>query len=200
MGSLPSTHFRKAYYERCVFISGGTALTALTALPARAAKLKKNVVLIVTDDQMLDTTLQAMPRTKARAGITWFKNAAAQAVVCEPSRAGIFTGQNDKRHGVINNPDDKRFREADTIATWLHGAGYRTGLVEKDFNSYPFFGRGNYTPAGWDDWHAHVGFIANQWDINMIENGINSFYPKLDAQGSVIDDNYGTRLFATKAI
>ena len=86
---------------------------------------------------MLDTTLQAMPRTKARAGITWFKNAAAQAVVCEPSRAGIFTGQNDKRHGVINNPDDKRFREADTIATWLHGAGYRTGLVEKTSTATP---------------------------------------------------------------
>ena len=185
--------------KRRAFISGGTALSALTVLPARAAKIKKNIVLVVTDDQMLDTALQAMPKTKARAGITWFKNATAQAVVCEPSRAGIFTGQDDKRHGVINNPDDKRFRETDTLVTWLHGAGYRTGLVGKYFNSYPF-GRGNYTPAGWDDWHAHVGFNANQWDVNMIENGINSFYPKLDAQGSIIDDNFGTRLFATKAI
>ena len=42
-----------------------------------------------------------------------------------------------------------RLDESETLATWLRESGYRTGLVGKYLNRYPF-GRLPYVPPGWD--------------------------------------------------
>lgn len=136
----------------------------------------KNIILIVSDDQPYDTTALAMPKSKARSGVTWFSNGTSQSVVCEPSRSSILTGQNDTRHGVINNPYDKYFRENETLATWLKSVGYKTALFGKYFNGYPF-NRGPYIPSGWDDWHADYGSQLGSFTV-LNDNGVINTYPK----------------------
>jgi arylsulfatase A-like enzyme len=61
--------------------------------------------------------------------------------------------------------------EHHTIATWLRHAGYRTGFFGKYLNYYPF-DRGNYTPPGWQEWHAFVGAGGGTYyNYRMVENG-----------------------------
>lgn len=59
-----------------------------------------------------------------------YERAVPQSVVCMPSRSTILTGQHPSTHGVWMNgvplPTD-----APSVASLLHGAGYRTALVGK---------------------------------------------------------------------
>jgi len=41
--------------------------------------------------------------------------------------------------------------EGDTLATWLDGAGYRTGLFGKYF---AYYAEERGVPPGWDRWFA----------------------------------------------
>lgn len=95
-------------------------------------------ILLVTTDQQRHDTLGCygggLARTPvvdqlAASGVR-FDRAIPQSVVCMPSRSTILTGQHPSTHGVWMNgvplPVD-----APSIATVLHGAGYRTALVGK---------------------------------------------------------------------
>ena len=89
-----------------------------------------------------------------------------------PTRATYLTGQYAHNHGVLRNNADasgssggvSSFADASTLATWLRGAGYRTGFVGKYVNEYgldPSAPAGSprnpsYVPPGWDDWQALV--------------------------------------------
>jgi N-acetylglucosamine-6-sulfatase len=128
---------------------------------AGAAGGPPNVVVILTDDQRWDG-LSSMPnvnRLLVAHGVR-FSHAFDNNPLCCPARATILTGQSSSHTGVwwnVNGPDGgfQAFQphEAQTLATWLHGAGYRTGLVGKYMNGYA---KGNvaHVPAGWDDWQA----------------------------------------------
>lgn len=134
---------------------------AVVAGSSEPADPRPNVILVVTDDQTADSLLgdpPAMPWLRSQladpsAGWTRFPQAIAATPMCCPSRASLLTGLVAERHGVTSNEDGDDLDETDTLATWLHGAGYTTGLVGKYLNGYPW-DRGPYVPPGWDRWFA----------------------------------------------
>lgn len=124
---------------------------------ARAVENPPNIVLILTDDQRADT-LKYMPIVRqalGNHGVT-FTNAYVVNPVCCPSRSTILTGLYSHSTGVYTNDlfgGFAAFDDDSTIATWLHDAGYRTGLFGKYLNGYET----EYTPPGWDRWFATHG-------------------------------------------
>jgi arylsulfatase A-like enzyme len=127
----------------------------------RQAERPPDVVLIVTDDQRWDT-LWAMPVVRDELvgrGVT-FANAFVVNPICCPSRASILTG--DYSHTTLvyrQSPPFGRyewFDDASTLATWLDGAGYETGLFGKYLDGYQHAALTGVVPAGWDRWVAFV--------------------------------------------
>jgi len=117
---------------------------------------RPNIVLILADDQRWDT-LDAMPEVRSKfvdLGVT-FTNSFVVNPECCPSRASILTGQYSHTTGVYKNEPPnggfRSFRDADTIATRLHGARYSTALIGKYLNGYA---KAGYVPPGWDRWVA----------------------------------------------
>lgn len=143
---------------------------------------KPNVVLIVSDDQSYEQT-KVMRWLNGRKDWIRFTNTYYQNSLCCPSRATILSGQYDIHTGVdtLNGED---FRDQASLATWFKASNYRTSLVGKYLNGYPF-GRGtNYTPPGWDDWHAFTG--------ERIENRTGYYYNyRLSENGK--DRRFGTK-------
>jgi N-acetylglucosamine-6-sulfatase len=120
-----------------------------------------DVVVIVTDDQRWDT-LWAMPivRTElARRGVV-FPNAFVVNPVCCPSRASILTGDYSHTTMVYRQAPpfgrSEWFDDSSTIATWLDGAGYTTGLFGKYLDGYQHSALTGVVPPGWDRWVAFV--------------------------------------------
>ncbi len=128
---------------------------------ASAPDRPPDIVLIVTDDQRFDS-LWAMPvlseRLAAR-GVT-FPDAFVVNPLCCPSRASILTGNYSHTTLVYRQvPPFGRFEwfdDGSTLATWLHDAGYRTGLFGKYLDGYQHAAVTGYVPPGWDRWVAFV--------------------------------------------
>jgi len=164
---------------------------ALASDIAQAAQ--PNIVLILADD--LDATTSEYwerataagkddPLKKTRAllrdkGMT-FSNAFAPTPICCPARSTILTGKYGHNTGVLTNGGDqggwgafvRNGGENNNIAVWLHGAGYRTGLVGKYLNGIDQ--APTHVPPGWSDWHGFVDprlgeYIGYGYDVN--ENG-----------------------------
>jgi N-acetylglucosamine-6-sulfatase len=139
--------------------------------PVGAAATPPNLITIVLDDARADD-LQFLPRTRALLGEQGanFTHYYSSHSLCCPQRVTYLRGQFTHNHGVldIDGPDGgwQKFRplEGSTLATWLHGGGYRTGLFGKYLNGYP--AGGTVVPPGWDEWHAtgpidHTDFAAS---------------------------------------
>jgi len=132
------------------------ALTAAggTSSPA-AAHERWNVVVILSDDERYDAqpTMRNARRLLASDGVTFTEFHVTTSECC-PSRASILSGQYAHHHGVVENfgrASYPAFDDSSTLATWLHGAGYRTALVGKYLNDYTIFGK-HRVPPGWDTW------------------------------------------------
>jgi len=132
-----------------------------TAADAAGPSPRPNVVVLMTDDQTLQS-MRAMPRTKALLGTEGarFANAFVSNPRCCPSRATFLTGQYSHNHGVLTNGPPiggwQRLRgTSNWLPTWLRDAGYRTVHVGKFLNHY---GRDDpyEVPPGWDEWYATV--------------------------------------------
>ena len=144
-----------------------TTINAALALPA------PNIVMILTDDQTLES-MRVMPRVQALLADegTTFANAFDTFPLCCPARATVLTGQYAHNHHVVNNvamtsaPNDPiggsgALDHTNTLATWLHAGGYQTAHVGKFLNCW-----GNNTsscragaptvPPGWDDWFGLI--------------------------------------------
>lgn len=131
----------------------------LAPAPDDVSPDRPNIILVITDDQPFDTLPSdppAMPwlQSQLEDG-SWlnFSNAVVSTPLCCPSRATILTGRYSRRTGVENNDLGYLLDESDTLAVWLDSAGYRTGLIGKYLNEYPW-DRGPYVPPGWDRWLA----------------------------------------------
>jgi N-acetylglucosamine-6-sulfatase len=82
----------------------------------------------------------------------------AVCAVWGPSRATLLSGQYSSHHRVSDNSRGASFNDQSTVATWLDAAGYRTGLIGKYLNGYPYASQpANYVPPGWDTWAAFSG-------------------------------------------
>jgi N-acetylglucosamine-6-sulfatase len=153
---------------------------ALSGTPTPAADLPPNVLLVVTDDQPADTLTTrpiAMPWLHAQlsdpsTGWIGFEHAYVATPMCCPSRATILTGSQARRHGVTSNVDGSDLDETRTLATALDAAGYRTALVGKYLNGYPW-DRGPYIPPGWDRWYAKTNERQSQtyYGYGIVDQG-----------------------------
>ncbi|MDQ3993729.1 MAG: sulfatase-like hydrolase/transferase [Actinomycetota bacterium] len=159
---------------------------------AAAAAPRPNIVLVFTDDQRWDT-LWAMPnvqRTLVAPGIS-FSNAFVVNPVCCPSRASTLTGRYSHATGIYRNQAPyggfASFDDSSTIATWLHGAGYRTAAIGKYLIGYTGV---PYVPPGWDHWVGYKGGYFN-YTLN-VDGRARSF-------GSAPED-YSTDVLAAKAV
>lgn len=147
-----------------VLFSGFARVSPLAAQPSQ----RPNLILILTDDQQW-VSIDYMPKLQnyfVQQGIK-FTNSFVTTSICCPSRSSILTGLYAHNHRVLHNDGGfDVFDDSSTLATWLHDAGYRTGLVGKYLNGYS----GTYIPPGWDDWHAIIT-QSKYYNYNLSENG-----------------------------
>ena len=152
---------------------------------------RPNIIVVMTDDLETGTfnTMLAsglLPNIKSRLvdkGFT-FDNSFVTDSLCCPSRATFLTGQYPHNSGVRSNYGDhggvRAFRDASSIARWLHEAGYRTGIVGKYLNGYgtdvtaPVSSPLNpaYVPPGWSTTNIFIepgGYTA--YDYQVSANG-----------------------------
>src|SRR5262249_8846951 len=169
---------RKTISIRSALVSALCVMAAIPAVaPAGARPLsapapsKPNIVVILTDDQRWDEFAK-MPIVQSQLidkGVS-FSNSYVSNPLCCPSRATLLTGQTSGHNGVWWSTPRAPYggfpaflppKDSQTIAVWLHDAGYHTGLVGKYLNSYNMHnytvvGRKGYVPPGWDTWFAWV--------------------------------------------
>jgi len=120
---------------------------------------RPNIVFLLADDMRNDViAAHGNPIIKtpnldqlARQGVS-FRNAYVTTPVCAISRASIFTGQFERRHGINDfDTDLDQAALARTYPLLLRAAGYRTGFIGK-------FGVGNHPPANaFDYWRGFPG-------------------------------------------
>ena len=105
---------------------------------------KKNIILIISDDQRFDALGIAgnkkisTPNLDALAGAGfYFPQATILSPQCSPSRSSLLSGQPPHVHGVYSNDiikeskDSSRFFQQPTLPQLLHAAGYHTFLSGK---------------------------------------------------------------------
>jgi N-acetylglucosamine-6-sulfatase len=180
----------------------GAALVALAGLgvaliapqPDERSENRPNVIVVLTDDQRAGSfaMMPWLASQLARPGTGWaeFPNAFANTPLCCPARASLLTGLFSRHTGVLDNGDGARFDASSTLATWLHGEGYRTGLVGKYLNRYPF-GRLPFVPAGWDR------FLAKQ---NQAGATVYRDFHAVDQGSPVFVRRYATDWLADRAV
>lgn len=138
---------------------------ALLLLPAGAAAAEKpNLLVIMTDDQRADGTLDVMPTTRRKIGGqgTTFLNAHATTPKCCPSRASFFTGLYAHNHGVISNGEADELDHTITVQRFLRKKGYRTAIFGKFLNAWPV----EVNPPFFDDWAISNGnYNKSFWNI-----------------------------------
>jgi N-acetylglucosamine-6-sulfatase len=140
-----------------------------------ASTPQPNFVIIQADDMRYDD-LAFMPKLRALVtdyGLSFTQFAVSTSLCC-PARATLLTGQyahntriytNDPPHGGYAT-----FDASITLATLLHDAGYRTGIVGKYLNGYP---RNALAAPGWDEWYVFYGLPAYAgYNFTFIENNV----------------------------
>jgi arylsulfatase A-like enzyme len=149
-----------------------SVLTGAATQPTRqaSAPLKPNILLVLTDDQRFDELdhMAALQTELLDKGVR-FDDGIISDPLCCPSRASILTGTYSHTNGVYTNVNQtggfKHFRDATTIATTLHEAGYRTGLIGKYLNGYAA-GDAGYIPPGWDRWLALTKLVYVKFSLS----------------------------------
>lgn len=184
-------------------------LTPLTDAQVLAQANRPNFVFILTDD--LDATLGTldyMPKLQTLVtaqGLTMNDFFVSHSLCC-PSRSTILRSQFTHNHGIYrNDPPYGGFEkfyaqkyETSTLATWLQAAGYRTVLLGKYLNGYPFREDRAYVPPGWSEWYSAVkgnAFAGFKYTLN--ENGTLVDYEELGQGGP---SQYATDVLGNKAI
>jgi len=159
-------------------------------------QIRPNIVVIMTDDldvKTLDVMLSKNLMPNLQEFIinkgTEFTNSFVTTPMCCPSRATFLTGQYPHNHNVLTNQDILKLDDDHTLATWLHEAGYRTGIIGKYLNKYGVNVEATYIPPGWDSWQVLVEpFINRVYGYKMNQNGNIAEYGNkpLDYQTDVI--------------
>jgi N-acetylglucosamine-6-sulfatase len=169
--------------------------TVPTTVPQVSKALTRpNILLILTDDQNTEA-MRAMSYLRGRPYGGWisFPNAFINTPLCCPSRATLLSGQYSSHHQVRDNSRGAAFNDRSTVATWLDAGGYRTGLIGKYLNGYPYASQpANYVPPGWDTWAAFSGG-ERYYDYTLNVNGTPASY-----RGAAQD--YSTDVLTNRAL
>jgi arylsulfatase A-like enzyme len=166
---------------------------------------------VVTDDLDVPTTLELprLPDLMASRGLS-FTRAFATQPLCGPSRASILTGQYTHNHGVTGNePPTQGFvafrsHEAQSLAPWLKAAGYRTSLVGKYTNAYPYGAGDAYVPPGWDDWYGHLtatedGRFYDYWTRTNDNGNVSRYGTKPDEYSADVETKRAVKFIRDSA-
>jgi arylsulfatase A-like enzyme len=163
---------------------------------------RPNILVVLTDDQTLDTLPTdppAMPWFQSQlqdpnGHWLWFPHAVASTPLCCPSRATILTGRFDTHTNVRGNDQGQNLDDTNTLPVWLHDAGYQTGLVGKYLNFYPW-GRTPFIPPGWDRWFAkeNADESTAYYDYEVVDQVLERHY------GSSPQD-YATDVLGAQAV
>jgi N-acetylglucosamine-6-sulfatase len=175
-------------------LPGATAVGSASVGPASAEQARPNVVVIMTDDQTVESVrvMTNVKRLLRDRGAT-FRQSFVNFALCCPSRATFLTGQYAHNHGVLGNaPPSGGYAKLDhtnTLPVWLQDAGYYTAHLGKYLNGY---GRTNPTeiPPGYDEWHGSVDPSTYRfYGYTLNENG----------RLVTFERRYQTDLYAEKA-
>ncbi|KAA1424239.1 sulfatase family protein [Nocardioides antri] len=139
---------------------GGDPSPAAQGAPYPSGVQRPNVVLILTDDMRADE-LRYLPHVRrllVARGVT-YTNAISPHPICCPARASLATGQLAQNNGVRHNEGpwggyQSLLRPRNTVARWLHEAGYHNGFHGKYLNYY--HQSGGRRPPGWDVWEPQL--------------------------------------------
>ncbi|MFN2527057.1 MAG: sulfatase [Actinomycetota bacterium] len=184
-----TTRFLRA---SCALAVAAIVLLGSAPMAPADASLPLNFILIVTDDQSLGSE-QSMTYLDGRSDWVRFENAFVHFAKCCPSRATILTGLYSHNNGIETNRGGADFGEEQThLGIWLRDAGYRTALIGKYLNDYPFELGASHVPSGWDQWYA-LADSRRYYNYELFENGTAVSY------GSRSSD-YITDVLARKAI
>src|SRR5574341_416574 len=155
-----------------VVLSLGSLVSSSSGHPL--TPIMKNVIIIMTDDQNVDS-VPVMRKLKSFPEGSWlhFTNAIASDSICCSARASVLTGQYPFVSGVIDNGSGYKLNDANTLPVWLDSAGYRTGLIGKYLNGYPWDKGTNYIPPGWD-YFKTTGLGKSDARTNLAIDFINS--------------------------
>ena len=136
----------------------------MAAAPAAGSP---NVLLIMTDDQRADGTMEVMPQTRQwfEDGGTRFTRTFATTPLCCPSRGSVFSGRYTHNHGVTTNDSANVLDQNLTIQAYLKAAGYKTGIFGKYMNAWNLL----RPPPFFDDWAITT---ASYSPIRVNENGV----------------------------
>jgi arylsulfatase A-like enzyme len=193
--------FRLRHFTILLVVCLGLAFVQ-PALTGRAAAKQPNVLFILSDDLDL-AEIAFMPKLKALMVDqgTSFSDYFVSVSLCCPSRSTTIRGQYSHNTGVeTNNGSNGGFETAhrldienSTIATWLQGSGYRTGLFGKYLNGYPNTTSPTYIPPGWVEWNSSVkGNPYSEYNYVLNSDG------QLTPYGRKPED-YGTDVYAQQA-
>jgi N-acetylglucosamine-6-sulfatase len=146
-----------------VLLASVLLVTVIDPAPLTSPSLERpNIIFVLTDDQFPGTEneMPALKNNITSKGVE-FTNTISTFPLCCPARATILRGQYPHNTHIYGNSLPRggweKFRDRglqdSTIATWLHDAGYRSGLFGKYLNDYTAPG----VPPGWDRWYAWNG-------------------------------------------
>ena len=152
---------------------GGAAFMLSSCVPFFSKDHRPNFIIIISDDQSHDESLNFMPQTQALVfdqGVR-FAQGFDTTPLCCPSRASLFTGMYAHNDGVRTN-EDRLSDKYQTVIMALHKSGYYTGLVGKYLNTW----LGEPRPE-FDSWVSWPGSVASYQDPNININGKWGVYP-----------------------
>lgn len=162
---------RYIFGEWIIRVFAGVVLTSTVASAQENLKSSPNLIFILTDDQRYDTlgctgnpVVQTPNIDRLAAEGTLFTEATVTSAICTPSRASIFAGMYERRHGINFNSGTALSPAAwqQTYPMLLRKAGYFLGYVGK--NHVPVGAKGYETgliDASFDYWyagHTHIYF------------------------------------------
>lgn len=128
------------------FIALGLSLQPPAVTSQPLAETHPNVVVILTDDQDVDS-LPVMRHLMSYPEGSWvqFSQAITNVALCSPSRATLLTGQYAHHHTIASN-HTTTFDDTNTLAVWLDDAGYETAIIGKYLN----WAQADALTPGWD--------------------------------------------------
>jgi arylsulfatase A-like enzyme len=143
------------------------AAATVTLASGEGSEPPPNILVILTDDQRADGTLDVMPVTRQwfQDGGTEFTRAYATTPECCPSRSTIFSGRYVHNHGVFTNAASQNLDQRYTMQRYLHQAGYLTGIYGKYLNAWNLL----HNPPDFDKWSI---WEAGYTPIRVNEQGV----------------------------